>query len=71
MTVENVKPVHLKFVYKNHKDEIQNRTVEQPRIWCATSWCKEPQWMMTAYDNDKGEVRNFVLKNILAWGHNK
>lgn len=33
----------------------------------STKWHKEAQWLLKAMDIDKGEERDFALKDILKW----
>lgn len=38
------------------------------KIWFgSTEWHKEPQWLMTAMDVEKNEIRDFAMKDIESW----
>jgi hypothetical protein len=38
------------------------------RIWFgASSWRREPQWLMEAFDVDKKATRDFALAGIRSW----
>lgn len=58
-----------RFLYTNWRGEAAWRVVTPLRIeFCATKWHPEPQWILHAIDNLKGEERSFALKNIEKWG---
>lgn len=55
----------LKFEYKNYKGAIKTREVLPKKIsFGVTPHHDEPEWLLEAFDNEKGEDRCFVLKNI-------
>ncbi|GGW24169.1 hypothetical protein GCM10011452_09550 [Gemmobacter lanyuensis] len=56
-------PVTL--TYTNWKGETAQRRIIPRRIWWgSTAWHPEPQWILTALDVDKGEDRDFALKDF-------
>ena len=56
-------PVTL--TYTNWKGETAERTIIPRRIWWgSTEWHPEPQWLLTAFDVDKGSERDFSLKDF-------
>lgn len=53
--------------YKNWKGKISTRSVEPVAIWFgSTEWHPEKQYFMRALDTDKGELRDFALKDIVT-----
>lgn len=70
---DDIKPTtpELRFRYRNWKGEIAWRWVA-PRLvrWGATEFHPEPQWLLEAYDLDKGADRTFALKDVRQWHHN-
>lgn len=52
----------LQFQYRNYRGENSERRVIPNKIWFGTTeYHTEPQWLMTAYDIDKRDVRDFAL----------
>lgn len=59
----------VRFRYRNYKGkESVRRAVPGPIYWGKTEWHPEEQWLFRAWDLDKGEARDFALKDVLAWG---
>lgn len=54
--------------YTNWRGETSLRKVT-PHSWRhgTTQWHPEPQWLMKAFDKDKGEYREFAMEDIKAW----
>lgn len=54
--------------YRNHRGELRWRRVK-PWIFSFASdeWHPTEQWLMLAVDLDKGKMRHFAMKDILAW----
>lgn len=53
--------------YTNHRGERSMRTVIPFGFRFGTSpFHPEPQWLMEAFDRDKGETRTFALLGILG-----
>lgn len=59
-------PVHpLTFTYRNWKGEVSVRRVRPIEIhFASTSWHPIPQYLLRAFDLDKGEIRDFAWKDI-------
>ncbi len=58
----------VKITYKNWKGETSPRNIEPIEIYFGSNeWHREPQWLMTAMDLDKGRTRTFAIKDISAW----
>lgn len=60
----------LRFRYKNWKGEISDRTVIPIRTSVLSSQYHndgKPCWIMTAYDVDKQDTREFALKDIIEY----
>lgn len=55
----------LIFTYRNWRGETaQRRAIPQHVYFGATEWHPEPQWLMRAFDVDKGEVRDFAMRDM-------
>lgn len=62
--------VDLEFVYHNWRGEVSARRVRPLRIeFAATDWHPEQQWLLIAYDVEKGAERSFAIKDMIgpAW----
>lgn len=58
----------LQFFYRNYKGVCGYRTVQEPVMWFgSTEFHKQPQWLMRAYDVDKGDMRDFAVKDIIEF----
>ena len=63
-------PVHLaslpvSLTYTNYRGETSVRRITPLGLrFASTEWHPEPQWLLIAYDHDKGENRNFALKDF-------
>lgn len=58
----------IKIEYCNHRGEIAWRRVVPDRIrYGGSEWHKEDQWILEAFDCDKGLTRSFAIKSILRW----
>lgn len=56
-------PVTL--TYRNWRGEVAERTIIPRRVWFgSTDWHPEPQWLLTAWDAEKGADRDFALKDF-------
>ena len=54
----------LRFIYTNWKGNVSERHVTPITIdWGSTEWHPEPQWLLHAFDLDKGAERHFALKD--------
>jgi predicted DNA-binding transcriptional regulator YafY len=57
--------------YTNYRGETGVRRVLPIEIrFISTEWHPQPQWIMEAYDVEKGAQRSFALKDILEWSVN-
>jgi len=55
------------FSYRNWRGEVSGRRVIHPMLHHGcTEWYPEPQWLLRAYDLDKGAERTFAVSNILS-----
>ena len=55
-------------VYTNYKGKTSIRKIIPGRVYFGhTEWHPEDQWLMSAYDVDKGTERVFAMKDIRAW----
>jgi hypothetical protein len=51
--------------YTNHRGEFAERRIHPMNVWYgSTKWHPERQWFLDALDYDKGEYRDFALKDI-------
>lgn len=56
----------LKFVYRNHRGELSERSVYPRSIrYGNTQWHPENQWLLKAFDAHKQAEREFAIKDIL------
>jgi len=59
----------LTFVYRNWRGIVaERRVIPQGVRWGSTEWHPEPQWLLLALDADKGEAREFAMRDILSFG---
>jgi predicted DNA-binding transcriptional regulator YafY len=55
-------------VYTNHRGETSVRRIVPKRIWFGkTAWHPEEQWILNAFDVDRGADRGFAMKGVRAW----
>lgn len=53
--------------YRNYRGEVSERTITPKHVWFgSTEWHPEPQWLLTAFDHDKGADRDFALNDFGA-----
>ena len=66
MSAPQVQPgAPVTLTYTNWKGETAQRTIIPRRVWWgSTEWHPEPQWLLTAFDVDKGSERDFALKDF-------
>lgn len=54
--------------YTNHRGERSERTILPSGIYFGTTeWHPGPQWLLDAFDRDKGDNRTFAMKDIHGW----
>lgn len=55
----------ITLTYTNYRGETSERAITPIRPWFgSTEWHPEPQWLLRAYDHDKGAERDFALKDF-------
>jgi hypothetical protein len=55
----------LTFTYTNHRGETAVRNARPSLVeFAATEWHPEPQWVLHAFDADKGAERSFAMKDM-------
>ena len=58
----------LVFKYKNWQGETSVRHVIPIKIWYGeTQWHPKKQWLLTAWDMDKGAERSFAIADIIEF----
>jgi len=58
----------LQFEYKNWLGKVSIRKVVPYDIWFgSTEFHPEDQWFLHVFDMDKGEERNFALRDIIKF----
>ena len=58
----------IKILYRNYRDEVKWREISPSSLsFDLNKYYKEKQWLLDAYDAEKGEPRAFALANILAY----
>lgn len=64
--VDQEKVVEIR--YTNWRNETADRQIQPVGIYFGCNeWHKEPQWLLSALDVEKNEMRNFALKDIASW----
>ena len=59
----------LRIRYRNWRGEESVRRIVPDHIWYgADEWHPDHQWIMDAYDVDKGANRSFAVRDILEFG---
>lgn len=54
--------------YTNWRGERGERVIEPRHIeFTSTEFHKEPQWILKAWDVDKGAWRDFAMKDVHSW----
>ena len=54
----------MRFNYTNWRGEDSIRWVTPLSLrWGSSEWHPDPQWLMRAFDHDKGEEREFALRD--------
>jgi predicted DNA-binding transcriptional regulator YafY len=58
----------VEIVYTNWKNVRATRTIQPIEIWFGkTNYHPEDQWLLKAFDREKGEERDFAMKDIEGW----
>lgn len=56
------------FDYMNWKGNMSTRKVMPKYVhFGSTEWHKEEQWLLSAWDIDKNDARDFAIKDISKW----
>lgn len=57
--------VGIHCIYTNYKGETCERNITPINLyWGSTEFHPEEQWLLSALDNDKNQVRDFALKDM-------
>lgn len=65
-TYDNEKAVRI--LYTNYRHETAERTIIPEKIWYgSTAWHPKQQWLLDAFDVEKGERRSFAIADIKSW----
>ncbi|WP_234911306.1 hypothetical protein [Allorhizobium taibaishanense] len=65
LTTNTTQEVPTTLTYTNYRGETAQRTILPRGIWFgATDWHPEPQWLLKAFDVEKGADRDFALKDF-------
>jgi hypothetical protein len=55
----------VQMTYTNWRGETSRRAIIPRHVWFgSTDWHPEPQWLLKAIDTEKGEMRDFALKDF-------
>jgi predicted DNA-binding transcriptional regulator YafY len=55
-------------VYTNYRGETAQRRIVPQRVWFgATEWHPGEQWLLDAFDLEKGSPRSFALRDIKSY----
>lgn len=57
----------VKIIYTNYKDVTSDRRIKPIKIHYGKTKWHDRQWLLRAYDLDKQAIRDFALRDILAW----
>jgi predicted DNA-binding transcriptional regulator YafY len=56
----------VKFRYRNWQGIVADRTARfEALVYSSNEWHPEPQWLVKAFDLDKGEARLFALQDMV------
>lgn len=54
--------------YQNHRGELRSRQIVPEYLWHGrTQWHPTPQWLLSAFDQDKSARRDFAMGDIARW----
>lgn len=62
-----MKPLRIKFQYRNHRQEINERdvTLDSIEFLEKPGYGYEPGWFIQGYDHDRSARRSFKFENII------
>jgi predicted DNA-binding transcriptional regulator YafY len=67
-TISTTSKESVAILYTNHLGETSVRRIVPKRIWFGKSdWHPKDQWILDAFDLEKGADRGFAMKDIKAW----
>lgn len=53
-------------LYTNYRGETAERTIVPINMyWGSTEYHPEPQWLLTALDKGKDQIRDFAVKDMI------
>lgn len=68
-TEKNDRDRLVKIEYTNHRGEFAVRTIRPITIFFGhNSWHPDNQWLLEAWDDDRGATRFFAMRGISQWG---
>ena len=63
-----VDPTTVVIDYTNYRGERSRRRILPNRLWFgAADWHPEAQWILDAWDVEKGVIRSFAMRDIHSW----
>jgi predicted DNA-binding transcriptional regulator YafY len=65
----NLEPLQVVTIrYTNHRGETADRRI-LPRLlrFASSEWHPHPQWLLDAFDVEKGAERSFAMQGIHSW----
>jgi len=58
----------VSILYTNYRGETGIRRIVPKCIWFGkTDWHPEEQWILDAFDLEKGAERGFAMKDVKSW----
>jgi len=58
----------VKILYTNYRGETAVRSIIPHKVWFGgTDWHPGAQWILDAFDVEKGADRSFALKDVKSW----
>ena len=61
-------PAVVQIVYRNYRGETSTRRILPSKLWFGyTEWHPGSQWILDAWDLDKGALRSFAVRDIADW----
>jgi predicted DNA-binding transcriptional regulator YafY len=55
----------VQIVFTDSRGQRSARRIMPDRIWFGcTDWIREPQWLLDAYDLDRGTLRSYAMRSI-------
>jgi 2-hydroxy-3-keto-5-methylthiopentenyl-1-phosphate phosphatase len=64
----NLSGEKIRIIYQNWKGIVGVREIHPIKIWYgSTDFHKEEQWFINAMDDEKKEMRDFAIKDIIKF----